>query len=79
MRLKLGSRLLNYLHASWPPETVDALSCEGGVLTLRFRDHWKPYFVGDDFEWEAKLDHNNGTWRLIKLRKLDYDGPDAPI
>lgn len=86
MKLAVASRVTRGLFATWPPESIDVLSCASGVLMIEFRDHWIPYErpvlpfrLDQESLWRATYDRERRRWKLKRLRHLDYEGSDKPI
>lgn len=80
MRLTILSRL-RHPTCYWPPESVEAVHCNAGVLAIEFRDPWFPYekrVIGQECLWRATYDRGRGRWRLSLVRKLDYENGDMP-
>ena len=85
MTLTWSARIAHGLFVTWPPEKIDRLVCEGDQVVLEFRDPWVPYEKpimpwGLDREslWQASYLKRVARWRLKRIRRLDYEGADAP-
>jgi hypothetical protein len=85
-KLCLRSRLVAGLFTLWPPESVDEMRVERGLLTLIYHDKEYqyeravlPFGLDRESVWEATLIAHNMRWRLERVRRLDFDGADAHL
>lgn len=83
MKLCLRSFLTCSFRTIWPPESVDKIFFDNGMLTLEYRDEWNPFERptlpwGLDQEgiWRAAFDPRKERWRLRKVKNLEYFGAD---
>lgn len=61
----------------WPPEAVISLAGDQSQLEVTFRDEWVPFEPGGESLWRAHRP-NGGTWKVQRIRLMDYDGEDTP-
>lgn len=61
----------------WPPEAIISLAGDQSELELTFRDEWVPYEPGGESLWRAHC-RTGGTWKVQRIRLMDYDGEDTP-
>lgn len=83
MKLSLRSWLTHALFTTWPPESIDTMSCDSVQVLIEYRDRWRPYDkpVLPDREsfWRARFVSDRNHWVLERLRYLDYEsGADKP-
>jgi hypothetical protein len=62
----------------WPPEEIDAVTIERGVIGLGFRDEEVPFEPGGESRWTGRRSLR-GLWTVARVRYMDYDGADRPI
>jgi hypothetical protein len=81
MDLDLRSRVIIQFTSNWPPETLDSVSTDSG-LVIRFHDTeygMKSAYPGGFFSesiWEARYDERRHKWSIARIRKLtDSDWP----
>ena len=61
----------------WPPEYIDTIGVERGLLRIGFRDDWVPFEPGGESLWTANLPSRR-LWTVARIRLMDYDGLDVP-
>jgi hypothetical protein len=61
----------------WPPEYIDAVAIERGLIRVDFRDEWVPFEPGGESQWTGRRSAR-GLWTVKRVRLMDYDGADLP-
>jgi hypothetical protein len=62
----------------WPPERIDAIVVERGLLRVGFRDEWVPFEPGGESLWMGTYSSSRSLWTVKRVRRMDYDGLDVP-
>lgn len=86
LQLDCWSRLINWHDRTWPPEKMDCLFYENNQLVLEYRDPWvmhckpfMPFGLDRESQWRAFYDPARQLWRLLRVRRLDYENrKDVP-
>jgi hypothetical protein len=60
----------------WPPEHIDTVAIEHGLVRIGFRDEWVMFEPGGESMWTATRSAR-GLWTTTRVRLMDYDGKDA--
>jgi hypothetical protein len=60
----------------WPPEHIDTLAIESGLVRIGFRDAWVPHEPGGESLWTG-VRSARGLWTVRRIRRMDYSGTDA--
>ena len=73
----IGSSIRFWGFPVWPPEYIDTMGVERGLLRIGFRDDWVPFEPGGESLWTA-THSSRRLWTVARIRLMDYDGRDVP-
>lgn len=74
----VAERIWHWGFPVWPPQRIHAIALRNRRLSITFADEWVMFEPGGESLWHASRGLL-GLWCVRRIRKMDYDGLDAPF